>query len=221
MLRPELKSGLLKSGLVIAVLGFAAHDADAFGRRGGCGWGGCGYGGYGYGGGYGGYGYSTWATGGYGGYGYGGYGYGGYPYGGMGGCVGNACGGVMPPAAPATSPYPAAPAVPAAPTASPYPAAPAVPAAPGASAIPGAPAASSSARPVDTASQMLFDRVVFTVNVPAGAKVIVNDRPTTSTGEFRKFESTGVQLGAAYGYRVPPLNSFATVRPSPKRKPSR
>ncbi len=49
---------------------------------------------------------------------------------------------------------------------------------------------------------MLFDRVVFTLNVPADAKVTVNDRPTTSTGEFRKFESTGVQLGAAYGYRV-------------------
>ncbi len=111
MLHHDWKSGLLKSGLIIAVLSFAAHDADAFGRRGGCGWGGCGYGaygygGYGYGGGYGGYGVQHLASGGYGGYGYAGYGYGGCPYGGFGSCVGNACGGVAPQAAPATAPYP-------------------------------------------------------------------------------------------------------------------
>ncbi len=44
--------------------------------------------------------------------------------------------------------------------------------------------------------------MVFTVAVPADARLIINDRLTTSTGTLRKFESIGVQLDAAYAYRV-------------------
>ncbi len=66
----------IKTMLVVLVLGFGAHEANAFGRW-GCGWGGgCGYA-------YGGYGGCGWGGCGYGGYaygGYGGWGYGGYPY---------------------------------------------------------------------------------------------------------------------------------------------
>ena len=51
-------------------------------------------------------------------------------------------------------------------------------------------------------SQPASDSVRFTVNVPVDAKVIINDRLTTSTGEHRQFESKGVQADAAYRYQV-------------------
>ena len=51
-------------------------------------------------------------------------------------------------------------------------------------------------------SQPASNSVRFTVNVPADAKVIINDRLTTSTGEHRLFESKGVQADAAYRYQV-------------------
>ncbi len=38
--------------------------------------------------------------------------------------------------------------------------------------------------------------------MPADAKVFVNDRPTTSTGEDREFISHNLQSGASYSYKV-------------------
>lgn len=40
------------------------------------------------------------------------------------------------------------------------------------------------------------------VDVPANAKVFVNDRATTSTGSQRQFVSNGLEIGKSYTYRV-------------------
>ena len=40
------------------------------------------------------------------------------------------------------------------------------------------------------------------VNVPADAKVFVNGRPTTSTGEHRQYVSHGLEAGMRYEYQV-------------------
>ena len=137
---------VLKTWLLVALLGLAVQDANAFGRcgRGGCGWGGCGYGGCGgYGYGYGGY---------YGGGGYSGWGYGGY--------------GAMPSGAYSSV------------------------------------AGNTAAPQPNTTSQPNPTIMWLTVNVPADAKVFINDRPTTSTGEYRQYFSTGLQLAIVYPYRV-------------------
>jgi len=42
----------------------------------------------------------------------------------------------------------------------------------------------------------------LTVSVPAEAKVFVNGRATTSTGELRQFASAGLTKDATYRYRV-------------------
>ena len=44
--------------------------------------------------------------------------------------------------------------------------------------------------------------VRFIVSVPADAKVFVNGHLTTSTGERRQFQSTGVQPSVVYPYQV-------------------
>lgn len=43
---------------------------------------------------------------------------------------------------------------------------------------------------------------VLTVAVPEDARIYVNDNPTTSTGEVRRYISRGLTPGAAYTYRV-------------------
>jgi uncharacterized protein (TIGR03000 family) len=43
---------------------------------------------------------------------------------------------------------------------------------------------------------------MLTVSVPADAKVFVNDRETTSTGEQREYISRNLQPGARYSYTV-------------------
>jgi uncharacterized protein (TIGR03000 family) len=43
---------------------------------------------------------------------------------------------------------------------------------------------------------------MLSVNVPADAKVFVNDRETTSTGEHREYISRDLQPGARYSYTV-------------------
>ncbi len=54
----------------------------------------------------------------------------------------------------------------------------------------------SSVAPLTSTSMRL------TVTAPADARVIINDRPTTSTGELRRYTSTGLQPGLGYDYRV-------------------
>jgi len=44
--------------------------------------------------------------------------------------------------------------------------------------------------------------VLLTVSVPADAKVFINGQSTSSTGERRQYESSGLQPVAVYGYRV-------------------
>jgi uncharacterized protein (TIGR03000 family) len=51
-------------------------------------------------------------------------------------------------------------------------------------------------------SQLASDRATLTVLVPADAKVFVNGLPTKSTGESRRFISTGLQPMAFYPYKV-------------------
>ena len=46
------------------------------------------------------------------------------------------------------------------------------------------------------------DAGYIVVNVPADAKVFVNDRPTTSTGEHRQYVSHGLTAGMRYEYQV-------------------
>jgi uncharacterized protein (TIGR03000 family) len=46
------------------------------------------------------------------------------------------------------------------------------------------------------------DAAQIIVMVPAAARIYVNDRPTTSTGELRRFISRGLQPGHAYTYEV-------------------
>ena len=43
---------------------------------------------------------------------------------------------------------------------------------------------------------------MFSVSVPADAKVFVNGHETTSTGEVRQYTSAGLQQDAAYRYQV-------------------
>ena len=135
----------LKTGLMFAVLGFVAQDAQAFGRRGCGGWGGYGYG------------YGGWGYAGYGGW-YGGYGYG-YPGWGYGGFATNSNNGYV----------------------------------------------SRVAQTNGTAPrnfQPATDSVRLTVDVPANAKVVINDLPTTSTGEHRRYETKGIKPGYVYRYQV-------------------
>ena len=40
------------------------------------------------------------------------------------------------------------------------------------------------------------------VRLPADARLIVNDRPTRSTGELRRYRSRGLQPGVSYGYEL-------------------
>jgi len=42
----------------------------------------------------------------------------------------------------------------------------------------------------------------LTINVPADAKVFVNDKPTTSTGPRRQYKSSGLQPDSVYRYHV-------------------
>jgi uncharacterized protein (TIGR03000 family) len=51
-------------------------------------------------------------------------------------------------------------------------------------------------------SQPDSDAVQLTIDVPANAKVVINDLPTKSTGEHRHYVSKGIQPGSAYRYRV-------------------
>jgi uncharacterized protein (TIGR03000 family) len=53
-----------------------------------------------------------------------------------------------------------------------------------------------------SSAQAASDSVVLTVNVPADAKVFVNGRATTSTGEVRRFGSAGLERDATYRYQV-------------------
>ncbi|HVU89464.1 MAG TPA: TIGR03000 domain-containing protein [Pirellulales bacterium] len=180
----------LKAGLIAAVLGLLVADANAFGHRG---WG-CGWGGYG-GCGYGGYGYGGYG-GWYAGYG-GGWGYPGY-YGGYAGCGYGGCG-AAPAAAPGNAPM-APPATTPTPT-------------------PNPPATGTYNTPTSSTA-VTSDRLMLAVNVPADAKVIINDRLTTSTGEHRTYVSNGVQPTANYSYRVQvdfvrdgkPVNEEKTVQ---------
>ncbi len=167
----------LKAGLIALVLGIAVPNANAFGHR-GCGWGGGG--GCGWGGGYWGAGYMGYGYGGYGGWyaGYGGWGYPGYAYAGYPG-YGYGYGGcaTAPANAPANAPATTPPATP-------------NPPAPGTYNTP------------TSSTTLTSDRVMLAVNVPADAKVIINEHLTTSTGEHRTYVSNGVQPTASYRYRV-------------------
>jgi uncharacterized protein (TIGR03000 family) len=44
--------------------------------------------------------------------------------------------------------------------------------------------------------------MMLTVSVPADAKVLINDKPTTSTGTVRKFTSRGLEPGRVYTYHL-------------------
>jgi len=61
------------------------------------------------------------------------------------------------------------------------------------------PSVVSSSRPAAPAAT---GEVVFTIRVPADAKVFVNDRPTTSTGTLRSYSSRGLLIGYQYGFTV-------------------
>jgi uncharacterized protein (TIGR03000 family) len=178
---------LLRTGLVLVVLGIVFSGTSAFGRWGrGCGWGGGGYGGYGYGG-YG-CGYAGCGYGGYGGYGYGGYGYGGwgYPAGGYGG-------GYMPGAYPAPAPAPSSAPAPGPTLTPPY----------GPSSTPAPSSAPAPTQPPSASNTpAAMNTVVLEVTVPSDAKVIVNDLQTTSTGEHRRYMSRGLLPGRVYQYQV-------------------
>ena len=63
------------------------------------------------------------------------------------------------------------------------------------------PAISPTSLPT-SAPPRVSNSVQFKVNVPASAKVFVNNRPTTSTGEDRTFTSTGLQPAQVYLFRV-------------------
>jgi len=52
------------------------------------------------------------------------------------------------------------------------------------------------------ASSVLDNRVRLHVVVPADAKVFINDRPTTSTGERRTYFTGVVAPGASYTFRI-------------------
>jgi uncharacterized protein (TIGR03000 family) len=56
--------------------------------------------------------------------------------------------------------------------------------------------------PLASTTQLASDSATLTVSVPADAKVLVNGLPTKSTGESRRFTSTGLQIAAIYPYRV-------------------
>jgi uncharacterized protein (TIGR03000 family) len=62
--------------------------------------------------------------------------------------------------------------------------------------------ARSAARPLVNSSQPSSDSAKLTVSVPADAKVIVNGRPTTSTGQRRRYTCTGLNPAAVYDYQV-------------------
>ena len=47
-----------------------------------------------------------------------------------------------------------------------------------------------------------MNTVVLDVTVPSDAKVVVNDLPTTSTGEHRRYISRDLQPGRVYRYQV-------------------
>lgn len=57
-------------------------------------------------------------------------------------------------------------------------------------------------RPLAKPTQPAPDCVQLTVDVPADAKVFINDRPTTSTGTRRVYASSGLKTDAVYPYRV-------------------
>ena len=63
-------------------------------------------------------------------------------------------------------------------------------------------AAPSTSRLLANNSQPDSNSIVFTVNVPADAKVFVNDRPTTSTGVRRQYKSTGLEPSGVYVFQV-------------------
>ncbi len=46
------------------------------------------------------------------------------------------------------------------------------------------------------------NNALLTVDVPAEAKIFVNDRPTTSTGPVRQYISRDLQPGTTYSYKV-------------------
>ena len=57
-------------------------------------------------------------------------------------------------------------------------------------------------RPLTTSSRLDPDTVILMVSVPADAKVTINDQPTKSTGELRRYRYRGLQPAAVHAYRV-------------------
>jgi uncharacterized protein (TIGR03000 family) len=64
------------------------------------------------------------------------------------------------------------------------------------------PARTEALRPVVKQPEQLPDSILLRVDVPADAKVFINDRPTTSTGARRVYASTGLKSAGIYPYRV-------------------
>jgi uncharacterized protein (TIGR03000 family) len=62
------------------------------------------------------------------------------------------------------------------------------------------PAPLDAPTPADPAAASAEQSALIKVRVPAGAKVYVNGRPTTSTGESRQYVSHGLKRGSQYRY---------------------
>jgi uncharacterized protein (TIGR03000 family) len=54
--------------------------------------------------------------------------------------------------------------------------------------------------PVSTSPSQADDTAHVTVNLPAGARLWVDDTPTTSTGQVREFDSPPLTPGHRYAY---------------------
>ena len=69
---------------------------------------------------------------------------------------------------------------------------------------PDAPPAEAPARPAPDAAGVYVpaDGVAISVRVPTGAKIFINDRATSSTGDERLYVSRGLRSGATYRYVV-------------------
>jgi len=59
-----------------------------------------------------------------------------------------------------------------------------------------------AANPARTNAEHTDNHVLLTVNVPADAKVFINDQPTKGTGKLRYFGSNDLQPDTIYPYRV-------------------
>ena len=55
---------------------------------------------------------------------------------------------------------------------------------------------------VNTSTTLAADNAILTVEVPADAKIFVNDHLTTTTGTVRQYLSRGLKPGATYQYQV-------------------